>query len=133
MSLCVPWCPRTQPGLDLNERCGSLHPSPCCALREGGEAQNRCPTAAVAAPQVPFPTAHSPGAALSPPLCPPGLDFLLPKAGFFCHICSLFYSDESSVRNHCRTALHQQNAEVGGGGWGGAARCRGGLCSAGGG
>ncbi|XP_021251196.1 zinc finger protein 638-like [Numida meleagris] len=40
-----------------------------------------------------------------------GLDYLLPKAGFFCQICSLFYSDETSVKNHCRTALHQQNAE----------------------
>ncbi|XP_031444544.1 zinc finger protein 638 [Phasianus colchicus] len=39
------------------------------------------------------------------------LDYLLPKAGFFCQICSLFYSDETSVKNHCRTALHQQNAE----------------------
>lgn len=51
---------------------------------------------------------HGDGAAAAGPK---GLDFLLPKAGFFCHICSLFYSDESSVRNHCRTALHQQNAE----------------------
>ncbi|XP_042750974.1 zinc finger protein 638-like, partial [Lagopus leucura] len=42
---------------------------------------------------------------------PKGLDYLLPKAGFFCQICSLFYSDETSVKNHCRTALHQQNAE----------------------
>ncbi|OXB53999.1 hypothetical protein ASZ78_003985, partial [Callipepla squamata] len=40
-----------------------------------------------------------------------GLDYLVPKAGFFCQICSLFYSDETSVKNHCRTALHRQNAQ----------------------
>uniref|UniRef100_A0A8C2T2Q5 Zinc finger protein 638 n=1 Tax=Coturnix japonica TaxID=93934 RepID=A0A8C2T2Q5_COTJA len=34
-----------------------------------------------------------------------GLDYLQPKAGFFCQICSLFYSDEPSVKNHCRTAM----------------------------
>ncbi|NWI12595.1 ZN638 protein, partial [Crypturellus soui] len=42
---------------------------------------------------------------------PKDLDFLVPKPGFFCQICSLFYADEISVRNHCRTALHQQNTE----------------------
>nr|XP_009680154.1 PREDICTED: zinc finger protein 638 isoform X1 [Struthio camelus australis] len=39
------------------------------------------------------------------------LDFLVPKAGFFCQICSLFYADEMSVKNHCKTPLHQQNME----------------------
>uniref|UniRef100_A0A8C4V3U9 Zinc finger protein 638 n=1 Tax=Falco tinnunculus TaxID=100819 RepID=A0A8C4V3U9_FALTI len=39
------------------------------------------------------------------------LDYLLPKAGFFCQICSLFYADETSVKNHCKTLLHQQNME----------------------
>uniref|UniRef100_A0A8B9NZF5 Zinc finger protein 638 n=1 Tax=Accipiter nisus TaxID=211598 RepID=A0A8B9NZF5_9AVES len=40
------------------------------------------------------------------------LDYLVPKAGFFCQICSLFYADEISVKNHCKTSLHQQNMEV---------------------
>lgn len=40
------------------------------------------------------------------------LDYLVPKAGFFCQICSLFYADETSVKNHCKTPLHQQNMEV---------------------
>ncbi|NXN13774.1 ZN638 protein, partial [Indicator maculatus] len=39
------------------------------------------------------------------------LDYLVPKAGFFCQICSLFYADETSVKNHCKTPLHQQNME----------------------
>ncbi|XP_065593838.1 zinc finger protein 638 [Cyrtonyx montezumae] len=49
----------------------------------------------------------------SPSQCPlsPGLDYVVPKAGFFCQICSLFYSDETSVKNHCRTALHRRNAQ----------------------
>lgn len=40
------------------------------------------------------------------------LDILVPKAGFFCQICSLFYADEPSMINHCRTPLHRQNMEV---------------------
>nr|XP_005497892.1 zinc finger protein 638-like [Zonotrichia albicollis] len=39
------------------------------------------------------------------------LDILVPKAGFFCQICSLFYADEPSMINHCRTPLHRQNME----------------------
>ncbi|KAM6076948.1 zinc finger protein 638 isoform 2-T2 [Chlamydotis macqueenii] len=42
---------------------------------------------------------------------PKDLDYLVPKAGFFCQICSLFYADETSVKNHCRTPLHQQNMQ----------------------
>ncbi|XP_009976458.1 PREDICTED: zinc finger protein 638-like [Tauraco erythrolophus] len=42
---------------------------------------------------------------------PKDLDYLVPKAGFFCQICSLFYVDETSVKNHCKTLLHQQNME----------------------
>ncbi|NWY22768.1 ZN638 protein, partial [Aphelocoma coerulescens] len=42
---------------------------------------------------------------------PKALDILVPKAGFFCQICSLFYTDEPSMINHCRTPLHRQNME----------------------
>uniref|UniRef100_A0ACB8E8Y1 Uncharacterized protein n=1 Tax=Sphaerodactylus townsendi TaxID=933632 RepID=A0ACB8E8Y1_9SAUR len=37
------------------------------------------------------------------------LDFLVPKAGFFCQICSCFCVDEASMKTHCQSALHQQN------------------------
>uniref|UniRef100_A0A8C0GCA1 Matrin-type domain-containing protein n=1 Tax=Chelonoidis abingdonii TaxID=106734 RepID=A0A8C0GCA1_CHEAB len=40
-----------------------------------------------------------------------GLDFLVPKAGYFCQICSLFYAGEMSMKNHCKTLRHQQNME----------------------
>ena len=40
------------------------------------------------------------------------LDFLVPKAGFFCPICSLFYSDEKAMTNHCKSTRHKQNTEV---------------------
>ncbi|XP_033920500.1 zinc finger protein 638 isoform X2 [Melopsittacus undulatus] len=42
---------------------------------------------------------------------PTDLDYLVPKAGFFCQICSLFYAKETSVKNHCKTQLHRQNLE----------------------
>ncbi|KAK2500171.1 hypothetical protein MC885_002175, partial [Smutsia gigantea] len=40
-----------------------------------------------------------------------GLDFLVPKAGFFCPICSLFYSGEKAMTNHCKSTRHKQNTE----------------------
>lgn len=39
------------------------------------------------------------------------LDFLVPKAGFFCPICSLFYSGEKAMANHCKSTRHKQNTE----------------------
>ena len=45
------------------------------------------------------------------PDIPEDLDFLVPKAGFFCPICSLFYSDEQAVTNHCKSTRHKQNTE----------------------
>ncbi|XP_075839753.1 zinc finger protein 638 isoform X9 [Microtus pennsylvanicus] len=42
---------------------------------------------------------------------PGDLDFLVPKAGFFCPICSLFYSDEKAMANHCKSKRHKQNTE----------------------
>lgn len=45
------------------------------------------------------------------PDVPGDLDFLVPKAGFFCPICSLFYSDEKAMANHCKSTRHKQNTE----------------------
>nr|XP_058935720.1 zinc finger protein 638 isoform X6 [Kogia breviceps] len=45
------------------------------------------------------------------PDVPEDLDFLVPKAGFFCPICSLFYSGEKAMTNHCRSTRHKQNTE----------------------
>lgn len=45
------------------------------------------------------------------PDVPEDLDFLVPKAGFFCPICSLFYSDQKAMANHCKSTRHKQNTE----------------------
>uniref|UniRef100_A0A8C4LGL4 Zinc finger protein 638 n=1 Tax=Equus asinus asinus TaxID=83772 RepID=A0A8C4LGL4_EQUAS len=45
------------------------------------------------------------------PDVPEDLDFLVPKAGFFCPICSLFYSGEKAMTNHCKSTRHKQNTE----------------------
>uniref|UniRef100_A0A2K5SG42 Matrin-type domain-containing protein n=1 Tax=Cebus imitator TaxID=2715852 RepID=A0A2K5SG42_CEBIM len=42
---------------------------------------------------------------------PEALDFLVPKAGFFCPICSVFYSGEKAMTNHCKSTRHKQNTE----------------------
>nr|KAF6430573.1 zinc finger protein 638 [Molossus molossus] len=39
------------------------------------------------------------------------LDFLVPKPGFFCPICSLFYSGERAMTNHCKSTRHKKNTE----------------------
>ncbi|XP_066234106.1 zinc finger protein 638 isoform X1 [Saccopteryx leptura] len=39
------------------------------------------------------------------------LDFLVPKPGYFCPICSLFYSGEKAMTNHCKSTRHKQNTE----------------------
>ncbi|XP_045142519.1 zinc finger protein 638 [Echinops telfairi] len=45
------------------------------------------------------------------PEVPTDLDFLVPKAGFFCPICSLFYAGEKAMINHCKSTRHKQNTE----------------------
>ncbi|XP_073411178.1 zinc finger protein 638 [Dendrobates tinctorius] len=40
-----------------------------------------------------------------------GLEFLIPKTGYFCELCSLFYMDDSSKLKHCRSLRHYQQVE----------------------
>ncbi|XP_006862969.1 PREDICTED: zinc finger protein 638 [Chrysochloris asiatica] len=42
---------------------------------------------------------------------PTDLDFLVPKAGFFCPICSVFCSGEKAMVNHCKSTRHKENTE----------------------
>ncbi|KAG8550727.1 hypothetical protein GDO81_022141 [Engystomops pustulosus] len=42
---------------------------------------------------------------------PVGLEFLVPKTGYFCELCSLFYMDDSSKLKHCRSLRHYQAVE----------------------
>lgn len=42
---------------------------------------------------------------------PVGLEYLVPKTGYFCELCSLFYMDDSSKLKHCRSLRHYQAVE----------------------
>ncbi|XP_069833260.1 zinc finger protein 638 [Dendropsophus ebraccatus] len=42
---------------------------------------------------------------------PVGLEFLIPKTGYFCELCSLFYMDDSSKLKHCKSLRHYQAVE----------------------
>ncbi|KAG8453267.1 hypothetical protein GDO86_000048 [Hymenochirus boettgeri] len=42
---------------------------------------------------------------------PIGMEFLVPRTGFFCELCSLFYMDEASKLKHCRSLRHYQSVE----------------------
>ncbi|XP_045072410.1 RNA-binding protein 20-like isoform X2 [Coregonus clupeaformis] len=46
------------------------------------------------------------------PDSPVGMEFLVPKSGFFCKVCSKFYSGTyEAKKNHCRSLKHHQNLE----------------------
>ncbi|XP_048826196.1 zinc finger protein 638 isoform X3 [Brienomyrus brachyistius] len=43
---------------------------------------------------------------------PIGLEFVVPKTGFFCKLCSLFYgNEETAKKTHCSSLKHYQNVE----------------------
>ncbi|XP_067903675.1 zinc finger protein 638-like [Heterodontus francisci] len=43
---------------------------------------------------------------------PIGVEFIVPKTGYFCQICSLFYTNEETAKvTHCGTVLHYKNME----------------------
>ncbi|CDQ94124.1 unnamed protein product, partial [Oncorhynchus mykiss] len=47
------------------------------------------------------------------PDSPVGMEFLVPKSGFFCKVCSKFYSGtDEAEKNHCKTLKHHQNLMV---------------------
>nr|DBA29493.1 TPA: hypothetical protein GDO54_009717 [Pyxicephalus adspersus] len=41
-------------------------------------------------------------------LIPVGLEFVVPKTGYFCELCSLFYMDDASKLKHCKSLRHYQ-------------------------
>uniref|UniRef100_A0A667Z5F7 Matrin-type domain-containing protein n=1 Tax=Myripristis murdjan TaxID=586833 RepID=A0A667Z5F7_9TELE len=44
------------------------------------------------------------------PFLSPGLEFVVPKRGFFCNLCSVFYFNESSAKeSHCSSQRHYDN------------------------
>ncbi|XP_072113120.1 uncharacterized protein znf638 [Mobula birostris] len=46
------------------------------------------------------------------PNSPVGVEFVVPKTGYFCQICSLFYTNEDTAKvTHCSTMLHYKNME----------------------
>uniref|UniRef100_G3PVI5 Matrin-type domain-containing protein n=1 Tax=Gasterosteus aculeatus TaxID=69293 RepID=G3PVI5_GASAC len=55
-------------------------------------------------------TAHS----LPPfnPSSPVGLEYLVPKTGFFCKVCNRFFTGaKEAERNHCKTLKHYENLQ----------------------
>ncbi|KAL7875940.1 hypothetical protein AOLI_G00109030 [Acnodon oligacanthus] len=50
-----------------------------------------------------------------PPFCPDnpiGVDFVVPRTGYFCKLCSLFYgSEETAKKTHCSSLRHYQSMQ----------------------
>lgn len=42
-----------------------------------------------------------------------GMEFLVPKTGFFCKVCNRFFSGTNEAEiNHCKTLKHYDNIHV---------------------
>lgn len=42
-----------------------------------------------------------------------GVEFVVPRTGFYCKLCGLFYTSEEMAKvNHCRSAVHYRNLQV---------------------
>ena len=47
------------------------------------------------------------------PNVPVGIDYVVPKTGFYCKLCSLFYTNEEVAKNtHCSSLPHYQKLKV---------------------
>ncbi|XP_062845916.1 RNA-binding protein 20 [Trichomycterus rosablanca] len=43
---------------------------------------------------------------------PLGVEFIVPSTGFFCKLCSLFYTSEATAKSaHCRSTVHYRNLQ----------------------
>ncbi|KAF7223783.1 transcript variant X2 [Nothobranchius furzeri] len=43
---------------------------------------------------------------------PLGVEFIVPKAGFYCKLCGLFYTSEDTAKaTHCRSTVHYRNLQ----------------------
>lgn len=59
-------------------------------------------------------TLMSTGCALPPynPSKPVGMEFLIPKTGFFCKVCNRFFSGTKEAEiSHCKTLKHYENLQ----------------------
>uniref|UniRef100_A0AAY4DNA0 RNA binding motif protein 20 n=1 Tax=Denticeps clupeoides TaxID=299321 RepID=A0AAY4DNA0_9TELE len=44
---------------------------------------------------------------------PLGVEFIVPRTGFYCTLCSLFYTSENTAKtSHCRSTVHYRNLQV---------------------
>ncbi|XP_045424022.1 RNA-binding protein 20 isoform X2 [Lemur catta] len=44
---------------------------------------------------------------------PLGVEFVVPRTGFYCKLCGLFYTSEEMAKvSHCRSAVHYRNLQV---------------------
>ncbi|XP_059196708.1 RNA-binding protein 20 [Centropristis striata] len=55
---------------------------------------------------------HEQDKAVSEHSIPLGVEFIVPKTGFFCKLCGLFYnSEETAKTTHCRSTVHYRNLQ----------------------
>ncbi|XP_043078167.1 RNA-binding protein 20 isoform X1 [Puntigrus tetrazona] len=50
--------------------------------------------------------------AISEHSIPLGVEFIVPRTGFFCNLCGLFYTSEQTAKtSHCRSTIHYRNLQ----------------------
>lgn len=41
------------------------------------------------------------------------MEFVVPRTGFYCKLCGLFYTNEETAKtSHCRSTVHYKNLQV---------------------
>lgn len=59
-----------------------------------------------------------------------GVEFVVPRTGFYCKLCGLFYTSEEMAKiSHCRSAVHYRNLQVTAPAWPGTGRSLGSVPS----
>ncbi|KTG45989.1 hypothetical protein cypCar_00012964 [Cyprinus carpio] len=51
--------------------------------------------------------------AISEHSIPLGVEFIVPRTGFYCNLCGLFYTSEQTAKtSHCRSTIHYRNLQL---------------------
>ncbi|XP_070801666.1 RNA-binding protein 20 isoform X1 [Pituophis catenifer annectens] len=91
-----------------------------CGSEEKPKTQTNCRYTEIKTPD--FPEAESKKSYFSPPWeqddvftelnIPLGVEFVVPRTGYYCKLCGLFYTNEDAAKiHHCRSTVHYKNLQ----------------------
>uniref|UniRef100_A0A8C4S4S4 RNA binding motif protein 20 n=1 Tax=Erpetoichthys calabaricus TaxID=27687 RepID=A0A8C4S4S4_ERPCA len=91
----------------------------CCEISQDAELLNSLQSHSPAKPEMEGKKAHSSLPSwdhenvFSELGIPLGVEFVVPRTGFYCKLCGLFYTSEETAKiSHCRSTVHYRNLQV---------------------